>query len=307
MAAAGCLVETNADPSQGALPASSSDAGARQVAANADILTADDAAHVAEPAPDASSIDRATIEAALARILASATFRHSKRHRDFVAYVVRAALDGHRQSLKEVVIGLEVFARSLNGYDPHRDTIVRVEAGRLRTKLQRYYDGEGAAEPLEIRLPVGTYAPVFLPRVGLSSRAPMRSAVTVLPFSTVRDEPQLKSFATALADLLMDRLAKGAGLTIVAPSAAAKSRRDAHRIEPGVGCVVDGAILRHGTRLRCIAHLSASRRGPRMWLDVFDFDAAAEGSDLFAFQDVIVEAICTAVCSRKEAADVVRP
>src|ERR1700754_2175051 len=82
------------------------------------------------------------LEAALARVVASSTFRRSQRHREFLDHIVRAAIAGRHELLKEVVIGLEVFRRPIDRYDPRRDPIVRVEAARIREKLARFYAGE---------------------------------------------------------------------------------------------------------------------------------------------------------------------
>ena len=47
------------------------------------------------------------------------------------------------------------------GYDPKIDTIVRVEARRLRKKLETYYAGPGVGDPVRIDVPRPGYAPVF--------------------------------------------------------------------------------------------------------------------------------------------------
>jgi hypothetical protein len=41
------------------------------------------------------------------------------------------------------------------------DPIVRVQARNLRLRLERYYAGLGAQDPLVIEMPQGTYVPVF--------------------------------------------------------------------------------------------------------------------------------------------------
>ncbi len=46
-------------------------------------------------------------------------------------------------------------------FDQDSDSIVRVEANRLRRRLAEYYQGEGAANRLHITIPVGQYVPRF--------------------------------------------------------------------------------------------------------------------------------------------------
>jgi TolB-like protein len=111
-----------------------------------------------ETGPVPPSADEVRIE--LDRILASAVFVNAARLRRFLKFVVDEALAGRAERLKEYVIGVEVFDRDPQ-YDPRLDSIVRVEAGRVRTKLEEYYNNGGGADAVTIRLPKGSYAPAF--------------------------------------------------------------------------------------------------------------------------------------------------
>ena len=55
---------------------------------------------------------------------------------------------------------MEVFGRG-EAFDPRTDTIVRVQARRLRSKLKDYYDAEGQTDPIVIELPKGHYGVTF--------------------------------------------------------------------------------------------------------------------------------------------------
>ncbi|HET9532365.1 MAG TPA: hypothetical protein VFQ92_18550, partial [Blastocatellia bacterium] len=70
------------------------------------------------------------------------------------------AIDNQEGSLKEYTIATEVFGRS-NNYDSRSDSVVRVQAGRLRSKLQEYYSTEGKDDRVIIELPKGHYTPAF--------------------------------------------------------------------------------------------------------------------------------------------------
>src|SRR5215469_471589 len=96
----------------------------------------------------------------LARILNSQEFRSSHRSKEFLTYVVENTLAGHGDSLKERTIGIDVYGRPAS-YDPADDATVRVKAGEVRKRLDRYYVSEGRADHLRIELPAGTYTPVF--------------------------------------------------------------------------------------------------------------------------------------------------
>ena len=106
---------------------------------------------VADPRPDADAI-----RAQLDRLLASRGFAGAGRLSRFLRYVVERTLAGEGDEVKEYVVGVEVFDRR-EPYDPRVDSIVRVEAGRLRSKLDEYYIGEGADDEIRISLPRGGY------------------------------------------------------------------------------------------------------------------------------------------------------
>ena len=102
----------------------------------------------------------AIIEDELGRMLQSKTFSRASRLRKFLEYIVQEELAGNGGQLKEYQIGVAVFERGA-GFDPCIDTIVRVEAIKLRARLNAYFEDEGATEPVPISIPKGSYRPVF--------------------------------------------------------------------------------------------------------------------------------------------------
>ncbi|MEO8805211.1 MAG: tetratricopeptide repeat protein [Burkholderiaceae bacterium] len=117
------------------------------------------------------------VELALARIEHSAAFRTSPRHRALLRHMVAKVLDDDLPALKESLIAIEVFGRPAASFDPKLDTIVRVEARRLRARLTNYYRSDGRDTPVRIELPVGSYVPLIATREpaqhadGISRRA----------------------------------------------------------------------------------------------------------------------------------------
>ena len=75
-------------------------------------------------------------------------------------YLARHVLDHPGTPIKEYQIATEVFGRSAD-FDPQLDSMVRVQAGRLRVKLSEYYAGDGAEDPIIVELPKGTYVLAF--------------------------------------------------------------------------------------------------------------------------------------------------
>jgi CheY-like chemotaxis protein len=108
--------------------------------------------------PDEST--KAVLLDHLQRVTSSRRFRLSHRLSRFLHFAVHEALEGNRERLKEYVIGVEVFQRT-EAFDPRVDSIVRVEAGRLRTKLLMYYRTEGREDEVRIHFNRGSYVPRF--------------------------------------------------------------------------------------------------------------------------------------------------
>ena len=79
-------------------------------------------------------------------------------------YLAKHALDHPGSPIKEYQIATEVFGRSTD-FDPQLDSMVRVQAGRLRGKLSEYYNSDGAEDSVVVELPKGTYVLSFHPRV----------------------------------------------------------------------------------------------------------------------------------------------
>ncbi|HYP13564.1 MAG TPA: hypothetical protein VEQ63_06550 [Bryobacteraceae bacterium] len=107
-----------------------------------------------------SPVNGNEVRAQMGRILQSKTLGASDQLKRLLTLTVERTLSGQPELLKEYNLGLEVFQRPPD-YDPKVDPIVRVQARRLRAKLDEYYAGEGARDPVVIQLPKGAYVPAF--------------------------------------------------------------------------------------------------------------------------------------------------
>ena len=112
------------------------------------------------PEADTPAPTVAEIRTQLEKIVGSPDFQNASRLREFLRFVVNEGLDGRADNLKAYTIGIEVFDRPDN-FDPITDTIVRVNAGKLRRALERYYLGPGRQDKILISIPKGRYIPVF--------------------------------------------------------------------------------------------------------------------------------------------------
>jgi hypothetical protein len=119
--------------------------------------------------------DNAILEA-LNRVLATQPFLTADRRARLLRFLVEESLSERADSLKESVIATEVFDRPPD-YDPKLDSIVRVEMGRLRSRLTEYYSQAGLNDPMRIEIPKGGYQPTFTfngeePAPGAGARNP---------------------------------------------------------------------------------------------------------------------------------------
>lgn len=122
------------------------------------------------PTPPIDAAWRDSVRHELAQLLAAPSFAGALSHQRLLQHLVAKTLDGQLESLKETVLGIEVFQRPADRFDPRRDSIVRVEARRLRQRLRQHY----AATPvgsLMIVLPTGSYRPQFLARTPDAAQA----------------------------------------------------------------------------------------------------------------------------------------
>jgi hypothetical protein len=96
----------------------------------------------------------------LERVLQSKAFRNAEALSKLLRFIVERTLQADTEGLKEYSLGSQVLDRG-PGFDPQADPIVRVQAGRLRLKLNGYYHTEGKYDTLRIDLPRGGYIPEF--------------------------------------------------------------------------------------------------------------------------------------------------
>lgn len=104
------------------------------------------------------------------KLAASPVLHGSESLCKLLRYLAKHALDHPGSPIKEYQIATEVFARS-SDFDPQVDSMVRVQAGRLRAKLAEYYNSEGLEDSIVVELPKGTYLLSLHHRNGSIARA----------------------------------------------------------------------------------------------------------------------------------------
>ncbi len=100
-------------------------------------------------------------KAELEALFASGIFSRAPGLAQMLNYVCTKYFEGQSDQVKEYNIAVEALGRPAD-FDQKRDSIVRVEAHRLRKRLSEYYEREGASHRIRIVLPSGQYVPQFL-------------------------------------------------------------------------------------------------------------------------------------------------
>jgi TolB-like protein len=226
--------------------------------------------------PKLATCSEQEIRAELARVLRSSPFINSDRLARFLRFTVDAAISGQGDSLKEYLIGVEVYDRK-PPYHPSQDSIVRTEARRLRSKLKEYYEGEGKNDPVFIYFRPGSYLPVF--RKNELPACPPWPAISSSDKDFLIDEPGVpvavlhfldlsggrlsRLCAQGLTDEIVHVLAATDGIRVVASASIAQPSDDIRDIPAlakrlGVHNIIEGTIREEANRLRITANVLGS-------------------------------------------------
>jgi len=127
----------------------------------------------------------------LEEAIASSAFAGSKRSQDFLQLIVEHALAGRFDSLRERMIGAEMFGRPI-AYDTANDAVVRVKATEVRRNLAQFYREAVHPSLVRIELPTGSYVPKFhwQPITPPHAEASFSTSVEPLPSTEKFDEEQ---------------------------------------------------------------------------------------------------------------------
>lgn len=224
-------------------------------------------------------LDSDLVRHSLERVRESREFRRSPGLQSFLSYLVESTLRKDNGALKESIIGMEVFHRA-PGYDTKADPIVRVQANRLRGKLERYYAAEGVQDLIRISLPSGAYVPVMerrsfehQPVAGVSPAKPTR--LLVLPLVNLTGGHEREFFSDGLTDELIHRLSSAPGLQVLAQTTALALKGkplDVVRMRErfAVDVVIEGSVREASDHVRVSLRLIAAEDGVCIWSGQFE-------------------------------------
>lgn len=247
------------------------------------------------------------IRAQLERLAGSPVLQQAPRKQRLLRHIVEATLSGAADRLKGYTLGVEVFDRGA-GFDPNIDPIVRVEMGRLRSKLIEFYSAQGATDRVLIELPKGAYAA----RIGFRAHDAgssterkrlkgdlddaERPSLAVIPFDNLSADPEQDYFTDGITEDLITDLSKLSGLSVISRHSSFVYKRASKRIEEigvelGVRYILEGTVRRAGETLRITAQLVDARNGEHVWAQRFDRPVR----DAFSVQDDVTQKIVAAL------------
>jgi adenylate cyclase len=256
----------------------------------------------------------------LSTVLDSALFAHAERLGRFLKFVVDETLDGRADRLNQYPIAIEVFDRD-ETFDPAIDAIVRVEAGRLRSKLIEYYAELGCDDPIRIELPKRTYAATFHHRSGsdaqnsavqanfdreIFSRDDLNKSVNltkpilaILPFVNMSPDPEQEYFADGVTEDLITDLSMLAGISVISRQSTFAYKSSSVTVQQvcrdlGANLVLEGSVRKVGNKVRITAQLIEGSNGQHLWAERYDRDF----KNIFDIQDEVNQKIISA-CSLK--------
>ena len=263
-----------------------------------------------------SEHERGAIRDQLSTVLESALFAHAERLGRFLKFVVDETLDGGADRLNQYAIAIDVFDRD-ETFDPAIDAIVRVEAGRLRSKLLEYYDDLGRDDPIRIELPKRSYVATFQYRSGsdvsktavdaefdreVFSRGDLAGTtklteptIAVLPFVNVSPDPEQEYFADGVTEDLITDLSKLPGIAVISRLSTFNYKGAAVTVqqvceELGANLVLEGSVRKVGDKVRITAQLIEGSTGQHLWAQRYDRDL----ENIFEIQDEVNQKIVNA-------------
>ena len=283
------------------------------------------------------NISAERIQTQAAKIIASREFSESERLRRFLQFTVEQTLRGQAEQIKEYPIGVEVFGRG-ESFDQRTDPVVRIQAGKLRSKLEKYYAAEGREDPVVIEYRKGSYVPSFTLReataptersvparwwkavalvttglllAGLAiywagrirRTTPLRAeaaSIAVLPFVDMSENKDQEFFSDGITEEIIGALAKLEGLHVVARTSAFEFKGKGQDIRK-IGAQLNVATLLEGS----VRKSGQDLRVVAQLINVADGyhlwsqTYDRKSKDVFAIQEEIAESIVNALRVRR--------
>jgi len=240
-------------------------------------------------------ISPSEIRAELERILSSSVFSIADRMTRFLRFAVEETLAGRGDDLNELLLGMAVYDRDRK-FDPRVDSIVRVDAGRLRAKLREFYASKGANSLIGIEIPKGRYKAVFKRLQDRGKRRVATKEIAVLPFADLSPSRSHEFLGDGIVEELVHAFSRIPGIRVVSLTsvmALKSARTDVKELgrQLGVAFFVEGSVRKANNRTRIMVRLTDAGTGFHIWSKVY----ALGSRNLFAIQERVSKSAAEAV------------
>ena len=248
----------------------------------------------------------------LKRMLESAEFKATDKQRKFLSFVVGETLEDRASRLKGYTIAVDVYGRTDN-FDPQVDPVVRLEAGRLRRALERYYLKAGRNDPVRIEIPKGGYIPTFQsatmplssnPALASESRddAPSTEpSIAVMPLINLNSDPEQAYFTYGLTEELTAELARYQDFQVIASHSTVRFKDQ--KVDPkkagqdlGVRFLLAGSVRKYLKTIKVTIRLLDTSSGKQIWGESYKRDLTA--ANLFLVQEDIASSAVGAIADQ---------
>jgi adenylate cyclase len=237
-----------------------------------------------------TKINKNQVEQQLERILASQDFRASDKLSAFLRFVVEETLAGRSDRIKGYTVATEVFGRPAD-FDPAADPVVRIQAGRLRRRLDTYYHTIGADDSLVVEIPKGRYAAAFSSRDSTAVAAPgaiaqtpnsARPTIAVLPFVRIGSSNEAERLADGISEELTVGFTRFMSLAVIARQSTLVYRETTVSIESvsrdlGARFIVTGSVRQLGDTIRVATQLTDAADSVQLWAETMEIDLSTTG------------------------------
>ncbi|MET0982672.1 MAG: hypothetical protein ABWY02_11260 [Telluria sp.] len=225
------------------------------------------------------------IRFALRRVMSSTAFAKAPRMCALLSFLMEKKLGGAEGGLTEYAIGMQLFRRDPDSYDTTIDPVVRVQIGRLRTRLADYYSAMKEVGALQICIPAGSYMPV-LRRVAPEVAQTGIERLELAPLRCLSLDDSNGAFAGGVDEELSSRL------FLRFPAMLQVRERSAFGIDSGGSAGahlrLEGSIRVERTFVRASMRLVDMVAGHTAWTAQFD----SSGALGIALQEQLANAIC---------------
>lgn len=201
-----------------------------------------------------------------------------------------------------------MFSRDKD-FNPELDPIVRIQAGRLRRALEKYYSNEGKNDPVRVNIPVGNYSPLFIPNINSNAKptdeienaeftSSQRPGIIVLPLTNLTGDEEQGFFAAGLTEELSIELTRYENFRVI--GFRTKDYSNTHEYEKllrdlGANFVIQGSVRKDDNKIKVSVRLTDAFTDEQLWGE--QFKRELNPSNLISIQEDIARATVTIIAN----------